>query len=1143
MRFIFTFCLAIMTVSLCAQSVGDTIVVPTFNYSQTSGSGIRDTIIDFPDNSNQTFEKVIMLYNMRCKDGLVSIPGNTNRGCGEWDYSCNTYITDSTRVDSVISFTNSHIISNFSGSSFNYVEDPMYDHYQSMQHDAIVTNISSETQSTVGTGTLNLEHVIGTDNNSGKSQYLFTSSELVSAGVISGDIDGLLINSGNNESADFLRIRIKETTASTLSNTIPETNGFTEVFYNNTTLATSENRLQFHTPFSWDGVSNLIVEFSFTNDNPGTALGITGEDTGNNYGLYTSTDNHMIFNAFNYIEAIDYKGIEGSADRTCESWIKTSVNNKEIISWGKNAASQKWVFRVNNDGTIRVEVNGGNIWGTTLVDDNEWHHVACVFSGTDVTDVLLYVDGQLETIGGSSAEPVNTNTTNGINLRVSKGVNTRYFDGIIDEVRVWDAALSQQEIQDYLYKSIDSSHPKYGNLVLYYPLNEGNGTDIYDQSTNSRNAKIINGSIWGNSQGIDIFKDFFLTSERPNLTFLQGNYTLNIIDNLVTSNIMLVPKTVIEYEVIPKYGTMKSDSLNELMNTLMWEEGYEVTHNTNGSPIDSTFIAADGTIQITELTYFKRYPSKYEIMSFVTPYGIYLDLGMEGKTWAFDVTDYTPILKGSKRMTIERGGQRQEDMDIQFLFIIGTPPHNILDINQIWRPDSRGYTSIIDNTSFEPRNFSFDSDGDMFKFRSVITGHGQQGEFSPRWHNLNIDEGDIEYTWKVWTECADNAIYPQGGTWIYDRAGWCPGAPSILYEYDITEYVTAGQSHVLDYGLEYANGTSNYIVNNQLVTYGAPNFNLDAAIVGVLKPNNKEASGERFNPACSYPEIIVQNTGSSTISNLDFEYSVEGGETESYKWYGTLEFLEKDTIVLPIDDLTFWIIGSNTFNAAVVKANDQVDEYEYNNTYTTSFEDIHVYPDGNYYTIQLKTNNFGYQSSYKLTNGAGTQLFERHNCDDNTIYEDEFYLLPGCYYLQIDDLGDNGLEFWAQANQGVGYFRILNSDGVALHTFEPDFGSYASFEFGVGNITDIQESDNSFEYRVYPNPTTDLIRIEIKSNFSDIVIARIENMVGKTLLEKEIFVGIDMISYELDLKSLPSGVYFLNLSYGNKAYTEKVIKY
>jgi len=68
-----------------AQNPGDTIKVKTFHY----GSNSRDTVAYFP-SANLSYERIIMAYNMRCKNGLVSNGTERNLGCGEWDYSCNT---------------------------------------------------------------------------------------------------------------------------------------------------------------------------------------------------------------------------------------------------------------------------------------------------------------------------------------------------------------------------------------------------------------------------------------------------------------------------------------------------------------------------------------------------------------------------------------------------------------------------------------------------------------------------------------------------------------------------------------------------------------------------------------------------------------------------------------------------------------------------------------------------------------------------------------------------------------------------------------------------------------------------------------------------------------------------------------------
>ena len=106
-----------------AQNPGDTIIVQTFDYSMTYGQAWgppRDTIAHFPDDPNLTFEKIIMSYSMRCKDGQVNQSGGNNVACGEWDYSCHTYIHDSTRIDSIKHKTQSHSIVNYTGMSVSY---------------------------------------------------------------------------------------------------------------------------------------------------------------------------------------------------------------------------------------------------------------------------------------------------------------------------------------------------------------------------------------------------------------------------------------------------------------------------------------------------------------------------------------------------------------------------------------------------------------------------------------------------------------------------------------------------------------------------------------------------------------------------------------------------------------------------------------------------------------------------------------------------------------------------------------------------------------------------------------------------------------------------------------------------------------
>ena len=147
MKKIFVFLLTSLTINAIAQVTGDTIVVKTFKY----GSSTRDTAIQFPTNS-LAYEKIIMRYNMRCKNGLVSTSSNKNLGCGEWDYSCNTYLADSSRIETELKTNPSHIISNFTGTVFPYTTLQPYDYFNYFKTSLVLNSIISETQYTVGTG-------------------------------------------------------------------------------------------------------------------------------------------------------------------------------------------------------------------------------------------------------------------------------------------------------------------------------------------------------------------------------------------------------------------------------------------------------------------------------------------------------------------------------------------------------------------------------------------------------------------------------------------------------------------------------------------------------------------------------------------------------------------------------------------------------------------------------------------------------------------------------------------------------------------------------------------------------------------------------------------------------------------------------
>ena len=153
-------------------------------------------------------------------------------------------------------------------------------------------------------------------------------------------------------------------------------------------------------------------------------------------------------------------------------------------------------------------LNGLNVRSSTDLQGGVWTHLAVVLDGTNAT---IYQDGQNV---GSAALPADfagvdlTNYYNGWRqvqfFSIGRSVdNTRSFCGKMAEVRLWNRALSADEInaENHFY-TVD---PDSEGLVAYWKLNEGEGTVFHDSTSNGNDLTgyAVDGSVWGNYMGLD----------------------------------------------------------------------------------------------------------------------------------------------------------------------------------------------------------------------------------------------------------------------------------------------------------------------------------------------------------------------------------------------------------------------------------------------------------------------------------------------------------------------------------------------------------------------------------------------------------------------------------------------------------------
>jgi len=71
------------------------------------------------------------------------------------------------------------------------------------------------------------------------------------------------------------------------------------------------------------------------------------------------------------------------------------------------------------------------------------------------------------------------------------------------------------------------------------------------------------------------------------------------------------------------------------------------------------------------------------------------------------------------------------------------------------------------------------------------TNTSNAAEFYDATHNIKIN-GAVEYQQHLWQTCSPNptGCQPQNGTWFHNRHGWCPGSIPILWQYDLTPWLS-----------------------------------------------------------------------------------------------------------------------------------------------------------------------------------------------------------------------------------------------------------------------------------------------------------------------------------------------------------------
>lgn len=1112
--------------SFAQNNPGDTITIQTFTFGSPQNAWFV-----FPSDTMR-YEKIMMKYTLKCNPAQ-------NPACGEWDYLTNTYVYDHTGLlDSSRVVQPMFMVNGSSPDSLAYSNSPTYAYDTTWQYFIVHTNTNSLLSSTVGTGTAGSSAPFGASMPVSRSQFLWKASEMSAAGMSAGNITGLqfyLQSLGG--SMRNLTIRMQHTTLDSLTEATLTNTGFTDVYSMNTNFAAGGwNALQLTNAFNWDGTSNLLIEITFDNYAASTDNILAADTTQTFKSALTRSVNDRVvtantgghidipvstsFTALDSFITVSYWAYGDPAlqpqNGTC--FEATDSIGQRVLNvhgpWGDN--NVYWDAG-NSGGSSYDRINK---LATTAETEGQWNYWA--FTKNVATGSMkVYLNGVLWHSG--TAKTRTMENIRYFRLEQGRWSGSESFAGRMNDFMVFDKELSLTEIQSYMNQPISPADPNYANLQVYFRFDDGNNVSVAD-SANGNHAAASLSNVQNPLLASNELNTHFTESKiRPNIIFEQGVYT--------------------------SY-TDSSAAIDSTLNTSIQVVLYQDSVNSPGIATDTMIVwpvaanaVADSTIYQSSYDYYSIFPEviRYEMARYITPYGNGLSLG-NGWTWTFDVSDYVTLLSDSVHLS---AGNWQELLDVKFLMIVGTPPRDVIGIENLYNGDFNygDGNDPIDN-HLPPLTVNIPANAVNSRYKSRITGHGMDSpgncaEFCPKNHYFYVNN-NLQYTKLVWRDnCDVNPLYPQGGTWVYDRANWCPGAEVWTYDMELTPFVTPGNTETLNHDVQayvHTSGWDYFQIEDQIVYYGAPNFTLDARLDEIKAPGTDQMWG-RLNPVCTNPIIKITNTGSTTLTSLTISYGMIGGVPSVYNWTGSLAFMESTEITLG----TFaWVTGATEFNVTISNPNGGTDQYPYNDSRTNPFTYPPVMPA--MIVIEMRSNLRPWENDYTLKNSAGNVLLSRSGLTSNTTYRDTLTLTTDCYEFELNDSGEDGLSWWA-SSQGNGYVRIKNaSTGVIIRSFNSDFGGKVYQQFTVGLTNPVEETMLATQpvLNVYPNPSNGIVYFDMNlANAEDGEIA-VYDLLGNKVYSR-IFNGATVQNAEADFSFLAKGVYFVTLTTGTQTVTQKLL--
>lgn len=278
--------------------------------------------------------------------------------------------------------------------------------------------------------------------------------------------------------------------------------------------------------------------------------------------------------------------------------------------------------------------------------------------------------------------------------------------------------------------------------------------------------------------------------------------------------------------------------------------------------------------------------------------------------------------------------------------------------------------------------------------------------------------------------------------------------------------------------------------------------------------------------------LKVYNTGATAITSMQIAYGSAVSGEQTFDWTGNITTDQEVFVELPDVPVT---VGQNTnVFAKIVSINGTAITDEQKTA--TIKKEAPKEGNGDKLKIIIKTDQYAYECSWKLSDGNGNVLEEADYYPQQVVVRDTVEVPlteTGCYVFEIfDTYGDGGTTYKIYDGSET---RLVNGTGSS-------YADYKAIDIKILSLVGLEEAEGAIlQTLTYPNPVNDMLNLEISMLESTHANISVVDMLGREVISLgEVALATGNNKFEINTSNLSNGAYFVKII-SNAGITSKKI--